>query len=128
MKFTADYTREDLSCAGVILACKGRTDRFGNALYSEEFIQWAKDVMSYFGKKAWAAFSTSSLSLKEAWAFVLSIASNYDGIITAIEVAVTGERVSYGKGITFVASEGVTGKSLKRRAKDAIRRGLFLIV
>ena len=47
------YTAEDLSVAGTILACKDQVCSVtGRPFATDEFIQWAKEVMRAFALEA----------------------------------------------------------------------------
>jgi hypothetical protein len=93
-------TYEDLRCAGIIIACQGRADRFGNPLYTAEFIAWAKDVFRAFARAAWALVRSTGRTLKAAWATLKAQATCAVARITAI-----------------IAPEGVTGRQLVRATK-----------
>lgn len=75
------FTFTDLQTAGLILACKHRLCRItGKPLYNADFIQWAKDVFSYFAKNAWQFSKTLKKTLKQSWKYILSSAKALDAI------------------------------------------------
>lgn len=94
---TTRATYEDLQCAGLILACQHRTDRYGDPLYTAEFIQWAKAIFSAFAKAAWEIARRAQQTLKGAWARLKAAGLR---ALDAIR--------------TLVIPEGVTGSALRR--------------
>lgn len=106
------YNRSDLSCAGTILACKSQVcSRTGVSMYSEEFIQWAKEVMSFFAKAAWSVVKGAQITLKEAYVF----------IFRRLTIWEQPEKV-------YIVPEGMTGKAMRRKAAQAINRNGYVIL
>lgn len=102
-----NFTREDLSCAGTILACKGRKDKFGKPLYDSSFWEWAISVMRYFARAAWEQVKRGASSLKEAYRKVFASTSRL---------------------VEWVVPEGVTGSRLRKVAPSYAHRGIFNLV
>lgn len=95
----------DLSTAAVILQNKHRRCRItGEALYSAEFVQWAKDVFAAFARAAWAGVKKAGHTLRQAWALMKAAGR-------IIRRWVTTARVSAG---ALVLPEGVRGADLRR--------------
>lgn len=106
------FNRLDLSCAGTILACKSQVCRVtGSPMYSEEFIQWAKEVMSYFAKAAWGFVKATGNSLKEAYVFIFN----------RLQIWNLPRPV-------YVIPEKMTGSALRRKASFAVPHNNYLIL
>lgn len=106
------YNRSDLSCAGTILACKSQVCRItGKALYNESFIQWAKEVMSFFAKAAWSVVKGTGSTLKEAYVFIFD------------RIALFARPLGI-----YIVPEGMSGNALRRKAAKAVNRNGYLIL
>ena len=79
---TLRFNTEDLSIAGYILSCKHITDQYGVPIYKDEFIEWAREVMRYFGKLAWET-AKETCNLKKAWATIKKAAQTISNAIFA---------------------------------------------
>lgn len=102
---TYNYTREDLSTAGLVFALKGRKDQFGNAFYPDWWIEWAREVMRYFALAAWEQVRKGAKTLKMAYSLVFSLSVPQ-----------------------WVVPEGVSGRKLQRLATNRVQRGVFNII
>lgn len=100
-----NFTREDLSCAGTILACKGRKDKFGKPLYDSSFWEWAISVMRYFALAAWEQVRKGAKTLKIAYSLVFSLVVPQ-----------------------WIIPEGVSGRKLQRIANSHVQRGVFNLI
>lgn len=120
------FTYTDLQTAGLILACKHLTCRItGKPLYDADFIQWAKDVLSYFARSAWDFARKLKKALKEAWKYILDNAKELDAIqaarrkAKAMDKAKAAQRTvqpfSFRSSVPpVVATYGQTGKQLQK--------------
>jgi hypothetical protein len=102
-----NYTREDLSTAGLIFALKGRKDQFGNAFYPDWWIEWAREVMRYFALAAWEQVRKGAKTLKSAYATLFAAIPRFP---------------------VWIIPEGMTGKKLKRAAANPVQRGIFNLI
>lgn len=106
------YNRSDLSCAGTILACKSQVCRVsGLPLFNEEFITWAKAVMSWFASQAWSVVKGTGSTLKEAYVFIFD------------RIALFARPLG-----VYIVPEGMTGKAMRRKAAQAINRNGYVIL
>ena len=118
------YTYSDLQTAGFIFACKERTCKItGLPLYNDDFIAWAKQVFSYFGKQVWKYLKRMKASMKKAWGYILQSAKDLDIIQAARRKAryLDEQRKQETAKVAFsftsvpvIASERQTGSQLQR--------------
>lgn len=119
------FTFTDLQTAGTIFACKHRTCKItGKPLYDTDFVQWAKDVFSYFAKNAWDFSRKLKKTLKAAWKYILDNAKELDAIQAARRKAKDMDKVkamqaaqpfSFRSSVPpIVAQYGQTGRQLEK--------------